>query len=375
MTDNFYSQFEQSFRGKRAEIKGRLEVYSPFVAPLVALYPGALALDLGCGRGEWLESLREKGFTVMGVDLDDGMLADCKALGLDVKTQDAIAALNALDDASVSIVSAFHLVEHIPFDTLRTLVSEALRILKPGGLLIMETPNPENVMVGTSSFYLDPTHTRPIPPGLLSFIPKYYGFQSTMVLRLQESPELRQGLSPSLLDVLAGASPDYAVIAQKSANKEVLERFSSAFALDLGLTIETLASRYDQAIRWEVAEAAHKLAESISKVAESTRKVAESSDQALVALEARVDQHINANELSISALDAQTQERFDANDRALLELNTQLNARAESLDASITALNTQINAVYSSSSWKVTRPLRALGTGLRRIKQIFIRRK
>ncbi|MDO9023589.1 class I SAM-dependent methyltransferase [Zwartia sp.] len=318
MSDDFYSQFEHAFRGTRAEITARLDVYFPFIEPLLALYPDAIALDLGCGRGEWLEILRNKGFTALGVDLDDGMLADCRALNLNVRTQDAIAALNGLEDASASILSAFHLVEHIPFDVLRALVSEAHRVLKPGGLLIMETPNPENIMVGTSSFYLDPTHTRPIPPGLLMFVPKYYGFLNTTVLRLQETPELRQKVSPTLRDVLSGASPDYAVIAQKSADESILTHFKSAFEIDVGLTIDTLASRYDETIRPE-------------------------------------------------ALDAIIREINVVTGPATERLN--------SAEQAITALNQQISDVYNSTSWKVTRPLRALGTGVRKLKQFFSGRR
>ena len=318
MKDDFYSQFEQAFRGPRAEIKARLQVYLAFTEPLLKLYPEAIALDLGCGRGEWLEILHDKGFAVLGVDLDDGMLADCRALDLNVRTQDAITALNGLGDASASIVSAFHLVEHIPFEVLRTLVSEAHRVLKPGGLLIMETPNPENIVVGTSGFYLDPTHARPIPPSLLTFIPKYYGFLNSTVLRLQESPALREKGSPTLQDVLGGASPDYAVIAQKSADENVLSLFTSAFKLDVGLTLETLATRYDESI----------------------------SPQLSAAIANGIKSEIHL-----------TNERLNA------------------LEREITALNNQINDVYNSTSWKVTRPLRALGTGLRQIKRFFADRR
>jgi len=251
--DHFYRDFELLFRGDRSEIRERLRVYLPLVQPLLELYPDAVAMDLGCGRGEWLETLRDQGFKVSGVDLDEGMLEDCQALQLEVRNEDALSALRSLENESTSLVSAFHLVEHIAFDDLRSLVEEAHRVLKPGGLLIMETPNPENLTMAASRFYLDPTHTRPIPPGLLSFIPRYYGFSKSIVFRLQESPALRSNPSPTLLDVLEGVSPDYAVIAQKSASDDVLDRFKPAFAQDMGLTIETLTARYDQMMRGEVA--------------------------------------------------------------------------------------------------------------------------
>lgn len=302
MKDNFYRHFERLFRGERAEIKDRLKVYSPFIRPFPILYPDAAAIDLGCGRGEWLELLRGEGLLGFGVDLDDGMLEDCRVLGLNVKTQDAISALRSLPNESVSIVSAFHLVEHIHFDHLRILVSESNRVLKPGGILIMETPNPENLTVGSSRFYIDPTHSRPIPPDLLSFIPSYYGFARHVVLRLQESAELKNNASPTLLNVLEGVSPDYAVIAQKSADKSVLTLFDGAFSLDLGLTINTLAQRYDSAD-----------------------------------LQARV--------------------------------------AIEQLQLQVGLMKSEINSIYNSKSWKITKPLRAIGEAFRSLKKCFVSSK
>ncbi len=356
MKDDFYSRFEQLFRGERAEIKARLQTYAPFIEPMVALYPQAIAVDLGCGRGEWLELLQDKGYQILGIDLDEGMLADCRALNLNVRTQDAIAALQEMKDESASIVSAFHLVEHIPFDALRVLVSEAYRVLKPGGLLIMETPNPENVLVSTSNFYLDPTHTRPIPPGLLSFIPKYYGFLNIKVLRLQESPLLRLNVSPMLSDVFGGASPDYAVIAQKSASPQILAQFKTAFELDVGLTFETLSQRYDKNLQ--------------------------KRQDALVTFRSTFDsvyleqQSFNARQLSINdQLQSFKTQQLSINDQQQ-SLNRQQEQKLIEIFELIgamgrvsAALSTQVHDVYNSTSWKVTRPLRYVSSVLQKLKQ------
>ena len=100
-------------------------------------------------------------------------------------------------------------------------VAQALRVLVPGGVLILETPNPENLVVGTSSFYLDPTHERPLPWQLLSFLAEHHGFERVKTLRMQESAHLAARVARhealSLMDVLGGASPDYAIVAQKAA--------------------------------------------------------------------------------------------------------------------------------------------------------------
>ncbi len=247
MLDNFYRAFEERHRGSRELITQRLEVYLPFIKPLLTHYPEAHALDLGCGRGEWMELLISAGFVVRGVDLDDGMLSVSRKLGLDVQKNDVLDALKSVDDCSLTVVSAFHLVEHIEFDRLRELVAEAQRVLVPGGLLIMETPNPEHIIVAGCHFYLDPTHKRPIPPLLLSFVAEYAGFSQIKVVRLQESAVLHNpGYRVGLLDVLNGVSPDYAVVAQKSGGNEIIGCNVDAFQKEYGLSPGMLAARYAQ---------------------------------------------------------------------------------------------------------------------------------
>ena len=245
MSSDFYRAFEERHRGSREDIKSRLRVYLPFVEPLKRLHAECKGIDLGCGRGEWLEVLKEVGIDARGVDLDDGMLAGCSELGLSTEIGDAISLLKTLPDESHDVVSAFHVAEHIVFADLQVLVQEALRVLKPAGLLILETPNPENIVVGTAKFYLDPTHQRPIPPALLAFLPEHYGFHRTKILRLQEPPGLTGNTAPSLLNVLGDVSPDYAVVAQKNADADQLARFDGAFEREYGVTLEVLAARYD----------------------------------------------------------------------------------------------------------------------------------
>lgn len=281
MSDGFYRAFEERYRGSRELIKGRVAAYLPFVEPLLTAYPSAPAIDLGCGRGEWLELLAGSGFKPMGVDLDKGMLEACLERGLPVEQGDALTYLSALPDESQAVVSAFHVVEHITFDQLGTLVAEALRVLKPGGLLIMETPNPENIVVATRNFYLDPTHQRPIPPMLLEFIAEHAGFLRVKTLRLQESKDLVNRGDVSLQDVFAGASPDYAVVAQKQAPDDVLALTSHPFSLDYGLSLDSLLSRWD--IRFDRLESKAQQVEAQLKTLtehhENLRKIIESNKQ------------------------------------------------------------------------------------------------
>lgn len=247
MSQAFYRAFEDRYRGERAIIKQRQAVYRPFLTALVESAAGSKpkALDLGCGRGEWLELLAECGLAGHGVDLDEGMLQACRERQLDVERADALSSLRALPDASLALVSAFHLVEHLPFSMVQDIIAEAQRVLQPGGLLVLETPNPENLTVGASSFYLDPSHERPLPPQLLDFAVEFGQFGRRRVLRLQEEPALHGERPVALIHVLEGVSPDYAVVAQKDAPAALLARFDAPFAADYGITLSALAGRYE----------------------------------------------------------------------------------------------------------------------------------
>ncbi len=253
MSANFYRAFEDKHRGSRDLIKTRLRAYLPFILPLSHLHPSLPALDLGCGRGEWLELLQDQHIPAQGVDLDDGMLAACRERGLNVTNADALAHLRAQPDHSLLFITGFHIAEHLPFEVLQTLFAQAHRALVPDGLLILETPNPENLVVGTASFYMDPTHQRPLPAQLLDFLAEHQGFARVKILRLQEEARLtdkRQHNAdhdnrPSLYDVLAGVSPDYALIAQPAPRADEPTALTQAFALESGVSLLTLANRYD----------------------------------------------------------------------------------------------------------------------------------
>ncbi|WP_418119073.1 class I SAM-dependent methyltransferase [Variovorax sp. 350MFTsu5.1] len=246
MSALFYRAFEDKYRGSRELIRSRLEIYVPFVQPLLDLKTPASALDIGCGRGEWLELLSKLGLKGRGVDLDEGMLEACRERGLDVACSEGLATLRQTPSDSLVLVSAFHVVEHIRFEDLQAIVAEALRVLVPGGLLILETPNPENLEVGTSSFYLDPSHVKPLPSQLLAFVVEHAGFQRQKILRLQEAASLHGAAPVSLISVLAGVSPDYAVVAQKNGELAALHAQDQAFSKEYGLSLPELARRHDK---------------------------------------------------------------------------------------------------------------------------------
>jgi len=272
--------FEDKHRGSRELIKSRLAFYLPFIKPLTEVYPDGPSMDLGCGRGEWLEVLSEQtNLDAHGVDMDSAMLAVCEQYTLQCKLQDAVSCLKALKSNSQGIVSGFHIAEHIPFPQLQELVQEAHRVLKPAGLLILETPNPENIVVGTAEFYMDPTHQQPLPPNLLAFVAEYNNFKRTKIVRLQETADVMTSARLSILDVLKGVSPDYAIIAQKKGSKEALEKFDECFEKEYGYTLEMLAGQYDIKIRQ--LEERTQSSEARMLVSEAKIQAAEAKTQAL----------------------------------------------------------------------------------------------
>ncbi len=246
MKDNFYRAFEEKYRGSREDIKKRLEVYLPFILPLHEKYPKGIVVDIGCGRGEFIELMQEVQISAKGIDLDEGMLEAGLSLGLDMEIGDGLSFLRTMKDDSAIAVTAFHVVEHISFDELQDLMKEAKRVLKPGGLLILETPNPENIRVSSETFYLDPTHLRPIPSDLLTFVAEYHGYFRSMILRLQESKLLSAQKYANIGQVIEGVSPDYAIIAQKEAEPEVITLLDAPFSAEYGLPLSSLVEKFER---------------------------------------------------------------------------------------------------------------------------------
>ncbi|MCM5704929.1 methyltransferase domain-containing protein [Larsenimonas salina] len=187
LIDAWYLAFEDACRGSEDAIAVHLRKYQPQLD--IALAAGNKALDLGCGRGEWLALLTEQGFDPHGVDLNIAMIDHCQHAGFSVEQGDIIECLRRQPDNSHALVSGFHIAEHLPFDVFYTMVNEAHRILVPGGVLILETPNPENVLVGSHTFYHDPTHRNPLTPTAVTFMLRYHGFSSVEVLRFNPYPE------------------------------------------------------------------------------------------------------------------------------------------------------------------------------------------
>ena len=222
--DDFLAALETTFRGPVEALRAQLaQDYLGYVQEAgAALGVNGPCLDLGCGRGVWLQVLHEHGLAGRGIDLNAAAAHEAQALGLDVQVGDALAWLQAQPDASALAITAFHLMEHLPFALRLALVTECARVLMPGGLLILETPNPENIWVATHTFHHDPTHSQPLTPDSLAFLVNYCGLETVAVPRLHPYPPDANlpGEEPVVqrLNHMTCAGQDFAVIARRKAN-------------------------------------------------------------------------------------------------------------------------------------------------------------
>ena len=188
--DAYYVAFEDANRGSKEEFIAKLGVYTSLFDTLKQ--KSAALLDIGCGRGELLSHLREQGIGARGIDLNRVMVQTCREAGLDVHLGDVLAYLRSLPDQSLSAVTGFHIIEHLPFDVLYQIFSESYRVLQQGCFILFETPNPENLLVGSHTFYHDFTHRNPVTPSAIQFLARYHNFCELQIIRSNPYPKAAQ---------------------------------------------------------------------------------------------------------------------------------------------------------------------------------------
>lgn len=216
-----YFDFENHFRGSREMIKNNQRSY-------VKYFEGCEhVVDIGCGRGEFLELMKENGIGAVGVDTYKEFVDFCNERDLKVVEQDAIEYL--LNCEGTDGIFAGQLVEHLKVEQIIALCRVAYDRLKPGKCLIMETPNPMSLAIYTHAFYLDPSHMKPVHPLLLQYIAQKAGFSRVEILFTKESrldmeiPELEiegadlSQYNKAMAEVsnLLFGSQDYAIVAYK----------------------------------------------------------------------------------------------------------------------------------------------------------------
>ncbi len=206
-----YAHFAERFRGSEEYVKAGQQFYRPYFENCRNV------LDLGCGRGEFLEMMRAAGVPARGIDLSEESVALCRQKGLNAEVADLFAYLGNLPESSLDGILCSQVVEHLPPERLPEMIKLAVSRLQRGGVIAIETPNPECLAIFATHFYLDPTHVRPVPYALLGFYLEEFGAGKIEVRRLSPAVESMPSLASlpeDFREAFFGAL-DYAIIARK----------------------------------------------------------------------------------------------------------------------------------------------------------------
>ena len=182
-SDLLYRRLEDALRGSGATLQESAQHYAELAGDAQPL------LDVGCGRGELLEACRTAGVKAAGFDTNERSVADLVARGFDASVAAIPQCFAAIEAGSVGSIAAIHVVEHLPVDALFGLFAESARVLRAGGLLMIETPNAEALAVTGSEFWRDPTHLAPRHPAALTLLGREYGFSVDEVRPIHPFPE------------------------------------------------------------------------------------------------------------------------------------------------------------------------------------------
>ena len=218
-----YFKFQNEFRGTRSTIMERQQMYLPYFQA-----GKAPVLDLGCGRGEFLKLMKKNGIEAYGVDLYPEYVVEGQLNGVDIREGDALVFLRETEERFGGIFAG-QLIEHISFQELEMLCKTAYEKLLPGAYLVMETPNPMCLSTFALSFYIDPTHNRPVHPLTLGYLLQEIGFSEVQTIftdcsRQAPLPQIQSSAIENLEQVNEGinrvsellyGSLDYAVVARK----------------------------------------------------------------------------------------------------------------------------------------------------------------
>ena len=207
-----WMKFAEQFRGSEDRIREQQKRY-------IARFAGTsgVILDIGCGRGEFLEAAKTANLPARGIDLNQECIELCRSKGLDVEQADMFAYFESLADGSLGGVYCAQVVEHLPPSVLPRLAKLLSQKLRVGSLVAIETPNPECLAIFATHFFIDPTHTRPVPAPLLRFYLEEAGFGSVQIERLEPAIESMPALAelpPAFRDSFFGGL-DYAIFARK----------------------------------------------------------------------------------------------------------------------------------------------------------------
>ena len=241
--DEYYLNFENKFRGSRESILKRYESYLDYV-PFLNNHTDQKSLDIGCGRGEWVQLLQNKGIESHGIDQNPMMLKLAYDNELkNIQNVDAFEYLKNVKKNTFDLITAFHIIEHIPFEKLVYLLQEIKRVAKPNATMLLETPNPNNLQVAACNFYTDPTHLNPLPANMIQFLVEYIGFVDVKVHYLNPN-----NIKEKAQDYLIVAKNPHTIY-EDTVKKKILFDISLYYKTNLKTGIHRVVSQQLKALK------------------------------------------------------------------------------------------------------------------------------
>ena len=251
MQTNFYLDFENKFRGKRETIKEQFSSYDKLVEKVVENNSFNRFVDIGCGRGEWVEKWKDKVEDMIGIECDAKMLDVCRSNGLNVIEGNAIDVLSKFKDHSISLVTLFHVIEHLDHKKLIELLEQIERVLTTKGVLIMETPSIDNLIVSTKTFYLDHTHINHINPDGIKFSMEKLGLNFTKYFYIHGG-DLQNSSPLKMTRLLNGVAQDLLIVSTKSKSLyEKLFVHDTSIEDEFQIAITTLDAAVEHDLQFE----------------------------------------------------------------------------------------------------------------------------
>ena len=249
MKSDFYYKFENRFRGDEDSILTGLSIYDSLIHQVIREISHPKILDVGCGRGEFLQKWQKYIPNVIGIENDAKMAKISRSKGLEVIEDNAINSLQRLSDKSISVITIFHMVEHIEYDQLFKLLSECSRALQDEGIMIIETPSIDNLIVSTKNFYIDHSHKTHINPDSFSFMMESLGLDKVKYYFLKGGP-LEDAEHNKLTRIFNGVAQDLLFVATKSqsmSNNLFDKNREWESELGIGITTMKAAIEFDLA--------------------------------------------------------------------------------------------------------------------------------